>query len=125
LLGRAQGDRRKQKVYMHNDPDSEGKRVAITNYKVLQEFEDYDLIEVAPKTGRKHQIRAHMAYLSHPIAGDKLYGFKNQPTPKGLTRHFLHSEYLKILMPDGKEKEFRSDLPEDLKIILEKLKSNK
>ena len=125
LLGRSPGDRRKQKAYTPNDPNSEGKRIATTNYKVLEEFSDYDLIEVEPKTGRKHQIRAHMAYLSHPIAGDKLYGFKNQPKPEGLKRQFLHAEYLKITMPDGEEKEFRSDLPEDLKSVLEKLKNNK
>jgi 23S rRNA pseudouridine1911/1915/1917 synthase len=124
LLGRAPGDRRKQKVYLPNDPNSEGKRIATTNYRVLEKFENYDLIEVEPKTGRKHQIRTHMAYLSHPIAGDKLYGFKNQPTPEGLKRQFLHAEYLKITMPDGEEKEFRSDLPEDLKSVLEKLKNN-
>lgn len=74
-----------------------------------------------PKTGRKHQIRAHMTSLDHPVAGDKLYGFKNQQTPEGLARHFLHASSLKIKMPDGAEREFTSELPEDLKNILEKL----
>lgn len=122
LLGRAPGDRRKQKVYFPLDPDAQGKREAITKYKVLKNFKNYDLIELEPKTGRKHQIRAHLAWLGHPIAGDKLYGFKNQPAPSGLDRHFLHAEYLKITMPNGEKKEFRSDLPEDLKNVLDKLK---
>ena len=79
------------------------------------------MVEVEPKTGRKHQIRTHFNYLGHPIVGDKVYGFKNQPKPKGLKRHFLHASYLKIKLPDGQEREFKSDLPEDLKKILESL----
>ncbi|MFH1841299.1 MAG: RluA family pseudouridine synthase [Candidatus Nealsonbacteria bacterium] len=121
LVGRSQKDRRKQKAYLPNEPSSAGKRKAVTKYKVLQRFKSYDLIEVEPQTGRKHQIRCHLSYINHPIAGDKLYGFKNQKNPKGLTRQFLHASYLKIILPDGKEKEFRSDLPEDLKKILNQL----
>jgi 23S rRNA pseudouridine1911/1915/1917 synthase len=128
LLGRSPNDRRKQKVYLPHEPAAEGKREAITKYKVLQKFKNYDLIEVEPKTGRKHQIRAHFAYLGHPIAGDKLYGFKNQPQPEGLNRQFLHANYLKIKLLKSKGKptvytqEFRSNLPKDLKKVLEKLK---
>ena len=122
LIGRSPGDRRKQKVYLINEPGGEGKRTAVTQYKALQRFENYDLIEAEPKTGRKHQIRTHLAYLGHPIVGDKMYGFKNQPLPKGLKRQFLHAYYLKINLPNGREMEFRSELPQDLKEILNKLK---
>lgn len=122
LIGRSPGDRRKQKVYLENTPEAAGKRKAITKYRVLQRFENYDLIELEPETGRKHQIRTHLAYLSHPIAGDKMYGFKNQATPQGLKRHFLHASYLKINLPTGKIKEFKSELPKDLKEVLTKLK---
>ncbi len=122
LLGRAPGDRRKQKAYLPNEPGVDNKRAAITRYKLLQRFKDYDLIEVEPKTGRKHQIRAHFVYLGHPIAGDRLYGFKNQPAPKGLERQFLHASYLKIKLPNGEKKEFRSELPADLKEIINNLK---
>ncbi len=122
LLGRSPGDRRKQKVYLPREPGSEGKRKAVTEYKVLQKFKDYTLIEVEPKTGRKHQIRVHLVYLSHPIVGDKMYGFKNQPLPKGLKRQFLHANYLKVKLPDGKTKEFESELPSDLKLCLQNLK---
>jgi len=118
LLGRSPKDRRKQKVFLFGEPEALGKREAITNYKVLERFKNYDLIEVEPKTGRKHQIRAHFSYLGHPIAGDKLYGFKNQLCPKGLKRQFLHASYLKIKMPDEKIKEFRLELPEDLKSVI-------
>ncbi len=122
LLDRAPGDRRKQKAYLPNEPGVAHKRTALTSYKLLQKFKDYDLIEVEPKTGRKHQIRAHFVYLGHPIAGDRLYGFKNQPAPKGLERQFLHASYLKIKLPNGEKKEFRSELPADLKEIINNLK---
>ena len=122
LIGRSPKDRKKQKVYLLNEPQTNGKRNAITEYKVLTRFKDYTLLEIALKTGRKHQIRCHLAYISCPIAGDKLYGFKNQPCPSGLTRQFLHASYLKIKLPDGKEKEFVSELPEELKEVLKNLK---
>ncbi len=121
LLGRSPNDRRKQKAYLSLEPQTQGKREAETHYKVLQTFQNYDLIEVEPKTGRKHQIRAHFAHLGHPIAGDKLYGFKGQICPKSLKRQFLHAAYLKIVLPSGEEKEFRSELPEDLKNTLKNL----
>lgn len=121
LIGRSPKDRKKQKVYLPYQPGSKGKRAAITKYQVLKNLKGYTLIEAIPKTGRKHQIRCHLAYLNHPIAGDKLYGFKNQTCPKDLKRQFLHASYLKIKLPDGKIKEFKSDLPEDLKNIIKKL----
>lgn len=121
LIGRSPRDRRRQKVYLPNEPGASDKRTAITEYKVLKNFENYTLIEVSPKTGRKHQIRTHLAFLHHPIAGDKLYGFKNQITPPGLKRQFLHASYLKIKLPDDIEKEIESNLAEDLKDVIKKL----
>ena len=122
LLGRSPQDKRKQRAYLLHEPSSEGKREAITEYQVLQKFQNYTLIEVEIKTGRKHQIRAHFAHLHHPIAGDKMYGFKNQACPKGLFRQFLHASYLKIKLPNNQIKEFKSKLPEELEQILKKLK---
>lgn len=121
LLGRSPADGKKQKIYLLNDPKAENKRGAETHYRVLQRFKNYDLIEAEPKTGRKHQIRVHLAHLGHPLAGDKMYGFKGQPLPEGLTRQFLHAVYLKITLPDGTVKEFHSELAEDLKNTLNKL----
>lgn len=127
LISRSPKDRRKQKVYLPGEPGSQGKRRVITKYKVLQRFQNYTLIEVTPETGRKHQIRAHFAYLGHPIAGDKLYGFKGQICPSGLKRQFLHANYLKIKLPNGAPakagtREFKSELPNDLKLCLQNLK---
>ena len=121
LLGRSPEDKRKQKNYLPQGPRAEGKREATSKYKTLKKYRDFTLLEVEPKTGRKHQIRAHMAYLGHPVAGDKLYGFKNQPCPAGLTRQFLHAEHLKIKLPGDEIKEFLSPLPKDLELVLSKL----
>jgi 23S rRNA pseudouridine1911/1915/1917 synthase len=120
LIGRAPGDKRKQKAYPLNET-SPGRREAITEYKVLERFKDYTLLEVEIKTGRRHQIRCHLSYLHHPIAGDKLYSFKNSPTPEGLTRQFLHAKQLKIQLPSGNVKEFNSELPEELQKVLNNL----
>ncbi len=128
LIGRAEKDRKKQRVYLFSTPEAKkkGLRIAETSYKVVKQYKDFTLLEVQPKTGRKHQIRCHLAFIGHPIAGDKVYGFKNQPKPKGLERQFLHASYLKVKLIGGEMKEFTSDLPEDLGRVLENLnqKSN-
>jgi len=107
-----------------NEPGSKGKREAKTCYKIIERFKNYTLLEVEPKTGRKHQIRCHLNWLHHPITGDKLYGFKNQSLPKNLTRQFLHASYLKINLLD-KEEEFKSNLPEDLKKVIITIENDK
>jgi 23S rRNA pseudouridine1911/1915/1917 synthase len=94
---------------------------AWTEYLVIKRFKDYSLLEVYPKTGRTHQIRIHLASIGHPIAGDEQYKFKRQPCPKNLSRQFLHAAYLKFQLPSGKIMEFKSELPKDLKEVLERL----
>ncbi len=49
-------------------------RRAVTHYKVIERFGDFTYIEVRLETGRTHQIRVHMAYIKHPLLGDKVYG---------------------------------------------------
>jgi len=122
LIARSKKDGKKQKVYLETEPDSKGKRKAITGYKVVERLKQYTLIKAFPKTGRKHQIRCHLSYINHPLAGDKVYGFKNQSCPKGLDRQFLHAQSLKIEMPNGEIKEFYSSLPDDLNKVLKELK---
>ncbi|MBU3918591.1 RluA family pseudouridine synthase, partial [Patescibacteria group bacterium] len=110
----------KQKVYLLTSPKSKktGPRTAETEWKVIKRYKEYTLVEAKPKTGRKHQIRVHLAYLGHPIVGDKLYSFKNQKIPDGLERQFLHAKSLKLKMLKGEKKEFQSELPINLKNIL-------
>jgi len=131
LVARSSRDPRKQTVYQKNDPLApKSSREAITEYKVLKRYKDFTLLEVKITTGRRHQIRCHLSYLQHPVAGDKLYGFKNSKAPEGLTRQFLHAKYLKIKLPASpsqcgsqkEAKEFESELPQELKQILDRLK---
>ncbi len=125
FMARSPKDRRKQKAYPLYDLRIKGKaRKAVTEYEVLKKIGNYTLIKAIPRTGRKHQIRCHLAHLHHPIAGDKLYGFKDQLPPEGLKRQFLHAEKLGIRMPGGETREFHSPLPDDLKKILDNLKKN-
>lgn len=97
----------------------EGKtiRQATTYYKVINSNENFALVELAPKTGRTHQLRSHLSVINHYIIGDYRYGPKNQPLE--LKRHFLHAYYLNFKGPEGKDHEFKSDLSEDLLKILE------
>ncbi len=115
-IGRSPKDRRKQKTFPLYD--SKNHRLAVTRYQVLKNFENYTLIKVVPETGRKHQIRCHMTYIKHPIAGDALYGFKNQPQPEKLNRQFLHAEKVRIRTLNHGYKEFHSEIPENLQDVL-------
>jgi len=96
-------------------------REAITRYEVIKEFSNYSLLEISPETGRTHQIRVHLASIGHPIVGDDKYKFKRQKNIAELNRQFLHAKYLKLSLPNGEIREFYSELPEDLKIIIDKL----
>ncbi|XOA42757.1 MAG: RluA family pseudouridine synthase [Candidatus Nealsonbacteria bacterium] len=133
LIGRSPKNRVKQKVYLPLEPGSEGKRTAVTKYRVLLPLRSiskggrrnyYTLVGVTLRTGRKHQIRTHFSYLGHPVAGDRLYSFKNQVHPESLKRQFLHAGFLKIKLLNDKEKEFKSEIPRDLKKVLEKMEED-
>ena len=119
LIGRDFDNRRKQKAYLPHSPEAqhEGLRKAETKIEPIETFEDYTLVRAIPKTGRKHQIRCHLAFAGHPVVGDELYSFKNQSSPEELERQFLHAYYLKIKTLDN-TKEFKSELPSDLKKVL-------
>jgi tRNA pseudouridine32 synthase/23S rRNA pseudouridine746 synthase/23S rRNA pseudouridine1911/1915/1917 synthase len=68
--------------------DTRRGKLSSTGYKVLKETRDFALLEVDPLTGRKHQIRVHLADHGHPIVGDKRYGHRNQ-THKRMALHAL------------------------------------
>jgi 23S rRNA pseudouridine1911/1915/1917 synthase len=89
---------------------------SITRYRVLRRGEEFSLVRLRLLTGRTHQIRVHMSYIGHPVAGDFLYGTEDERL-KG--RFALHSHYLSILHPmSGEMMEFTSPLPENLSELL-------
>jgi len=96
-------------VYSNQDPE-DGKW-AITNYKVLKRSSLYTLLEVNLETGRKNQIRVHMADIGHPIINDKKYGSTQNP----LNRLGLHARVLGFIHPEtGKNMHFETVIPHKL-----------
>ena len=94
----------------------EGGRPAATEYRVLWSRRGYSLVICGLLTGRTHQIRVHMAAAGRPLVGDALYGAKKI---KGFDRVFLHSWRLAFIHPiTGQVLNFRSTLPEDLRLFL-------
>ena len=99
-------ENRAHKMYSIDDP-AKGK-LARTGYKVLRESRRYSLLEVNLLTGRKNQIRVHLADRGCPVAGDKKYGAKK----KWIKRLTLHASSITILHPHSKEKvTFTAKLP--------------
>jgi len=93
-------------------------RPAQTAFRALTYYDDYTLVECRPRTGRKHQIRVHMAYIGFPIAGDGIYG-RRKKDKTGLKRHFLHAAELTFRRPsDDEELHVTAELPEDLATVL-------
>ncbi len=90
---------------------------AETAYKTLKNYDDYTLLELAPHTGRTHQLRVHMQYLGCPIVGDQFYG---QPEPR-LNRLFLHAYSLEITLPTKERTTFVAPLPDELEDFLRDL----
>ncbi|MBQ5781724.1 MAG: RluA family pseudouridine synthase [Spirochaetaceae bacterium] len=76
----------------------------------------YSLVKVRIKTGRTHQIRVHMKSLNCPILGDVIYGRSDENFPKAAL--MLHAYKLKIQLPDGEVKTFRSPLPQRFKDVM-------
>jgi 23S rRNA pseudouridine1911/1915/1917 synthase len=92
-----------------------GARPAVTRFEPLERRGGFTLLEVEIETGVMHQIRAHLAFIGHPLAGDLLYGGPDLP---GLARHFLHAAQLSFAHPDGTRPRFESPLPPELSAAL-------
>jgi 23S rRNA pseudouridine1911/1915/1917 synthase len=88
-------------------------RQAETRWEVAHAFPHHTLLEVRIPTGAMHQIRAHMAFLGHPVAGDADYGGAAAALP-GLSRHFLHAWKVEFERPEGGRVEVQSPLPPEL-----------
>lgn len=90
-----------------------GGREAVTDYEQIGAAPGYALLALRPRTGRTHQLRAHLAYLRLPIVGDQRYG--GGTGPGGLARQFLHAARLRLERPlDGRRLRAWSALPADL-----------
>ncbi len=119
-IGRDPRHRQKMAVVSSQAGDA---RPAQTSIRALTCFHDYTLVECRPHTGRKHQIRVHMAYIGFPIAGDIIYGRRKDKS--GLKRHFLHAAELTFRRPsDDTELHLTAELPEDLATMLDSLSAN-
>ena len=112
-IGRSEKDRKKQAVTAKGKP-------AVTHFKVLERFGNYTLVELTLETGRTHQIRVHMAYIGHPVAGDPLYGPRK--TLKG-NGQFLHAQTLGFTHPTtGESLRFSVEPPAIFQETLETLR---
>lgn len=103
-IGRHKTDRKRMCVTMENS------REAVTHYSVIRNFAGYTHLAVALETGRTHQIRVHMSYIGHPVAGDEVYG---NGKPKWLNGQCLHAKKIGFIHPrTGEYMEFDSELPD-------------
>ncbi|MCK5197392.1 MAG: RluA family pseudouridine synthase [Spirochaetales bacterium] len=94
------------RMYSVSDP-KDGK-LSKTQYKVIKESKYYSLLEIELLTGRKNQIRVHLAEKGCPVAGDKIYGEKG----RGIKRLTLHAASVTITHPHTKEKmTFKTEVP--------------
>ena len=113
-IGRHPTDRKKMCVTEKNA------RSAVTEYKVLARYTGFTHVRLRLQTGRTHQIRVHMAYLGHPVAGDPVYGVKKVITELG--GQCLHARVIGFVHPrTGEYLEFRSPLPDYFTSFLKKL----
>ena len=97
---------------------------SVTDYKVLQTFDGLSYLELLPKTGRTHQLRVHLAFIHHPIIGDRVYGFRKAASGGfiRLKRQFLHAEALTVISPaTGQPVTFHAPLPPELQAVLDLL----
>lgn len=133
-VGRNIRDRKIMQVF----PDGSKGKPAITHYKVIEDFSYVSLVECKLETGRTHQIRVHFSYIKHPLFNDDEYGgdrilkgttfSKYQQFVRNcfkiLPRQALHAKSLAFDHPvSGKRLYFDSELPEDMKLVIEKWRS--
>lgn len=103
-IGRHKTERKKMCVTRENS------REAVTHYSVLRNYVGYTHLRLRLETGRTHQIRVHLSYIGHPVAGDAVYG---NGKPKWLEGQCLHARKIGFVHPrTGEYLEFDSELPE-------------
>ena len=89
---------------------------AITHWQAVETCGDLTLVKIKTETGRTHQIRVHLSYIGHPLAGDEMYGGE---CINGINRAALHCAEISIMHPVTKENmTFSAPLPDDMKNII-------
>ncbi len=115
-IGRSEKDRKKMEVTAKNSKE------AVTHFVVLKNFKDFSYIQCQLETGRTHQIRVHMAYIGHPIAGDPTYGPRKTIETNG---QLLHANKLEFIHPStGELMSFEIGLEPEFERILHELETN-
>ena len=115
-IGRHPVDRKRMCITPKNSKN------AVTHYEVIARYKGYTHIRCVLETGRTHQIRVHMASLGHPVAGDPVYGVKNERV--GFRGQCLHARKIGFIHPStGAYLEFQSDLPPYFQEFLRKLEN--
>ena len=103
-----------------------------TQFRPVETFRGFTLVEVAPETGRTHQIRVHFAAVRHPLVGDRLYGGERNIHPReerlrerlrAFRRPALHAWELAFPHPDDDRRVcYRAEPPADFQLLLEELR---
>lgn len=97
------------------------KKMAVSEFTVIERKDGYTLVEVNIITGRTHQIRSHMKYIKHPVIGDKQYGGPETINGKKYERQMLHAYSIAFTHPStSRTVEFKAELPQDMKEIFGK-----
>lgn len=114
-IGRHNVDRKKMTVTSKNSKN------AVTHYMVVKQYRDFTHLSLKLETGRTHQIRVHMSYIGHPVAGDGVYGPKK--VIEYLGGQCLHAGLIGFKHPrSGKYIEIKSELPDYFTDFLRRLK---
>ena len=117
-IGRHVSDRKKYTVVNDNSG-----RYACTNWKLIEKFGNFSLMNFKLDTGRTHQIRVHCAHINHPILGDPIYG-RCKKLPCNLNGQALHANKLGLIHPiNGEEMIFEAELPNEFKKLLRVIKN--
>jgi len=93
-----------------------------TKFNIIERFNSYTLLELTPKTGRRHQLRVHLYSIGHPIVGDLKYGEKT--LQKSFSRLMLHAEKIDFFIEEKKKVKIKSPLPESFINILNKIRKD-
>ncbi|NOU95381.1 RluA family pseudouridine synthase [Paenibacillus sp. LMG 31456] len=116
-IGRDPHDR---KLYTVTERNS---KHAVTHFVVLERYGDYTLMELKLETGRTHQIRVHMKFIGHPLAGDPAYG-PSRSKSMTIEGQALHAAVLGFKHPrTGEQLQFEAPLPEDMLHLTHVLKN--